>query len=219
IIAAPIITIKNEVVGVIQLLNRGHGSFNDEDKKLLNLITSQASLAILNAHNYRKKLERKRLKAEMRELNLNVLKGIRLKEIAQNLENMFREVVTCTGALLFYFDEQSNSLIFTKDPSYSIFLSTDGCIAEAIGSQQCLNIDEETIEQIQPIVEQEIFNGIAMPLLDFPTEDCIGLLIAYNEEDGSFASDAVEVIKQFLPEIAIMLRHSLAYEELMNKLS
>lgn len=219
IIAAPITTVKNEVVGVIQLLNREHGSFNDEDKKLLNLITSQASLAILNAHNYRKKLERKRLKEDMRELNLNVLKGKRLEEITRNLEKMFKQVVECSGALLFHFDEQSNTLVFTKDSEHSISLSMGGGIGEAVASQQCLIIDEEVIQQIQPIVEEQIVNGIAMPLVDFTTEDCIGLLIAYNKEDGSFASDAIEVIKQFLPEIAITLRHSLVYEDLMNKLS
>jgi len=58
------IRFKNEIIGVIQLLNKAQGTFTEEDRELLGLIAAEAGVAIENARLYETLEERVRQRTE-----------------------------------------------------------------------------------------------------------------------------------------------------------
>ena len=46
ILCTPIKTVKNEIIGVAQILNKKNGQFNEEDMTLLNAMTAQAAVIL-----------------------------------------------------------------------------------------------------------------------------------------------------------------------------
>ena len=49
IICAPVKTLRNDVIGVVQILNKKKGRFTKDDLSLLEGITAQASISLQNA--------------------------------------------------------------------------------------------------------------------------------------------------------------------------
>lgn len=57
ILCQPIRNLQGDIIGVIQVLNRRHGNFSDEDEYLLSAIASQAAVAIENSKLYLSAIE------------------------------------------------------------------------------------------------------------------------------------------------------------------
>lgn len=210
ILCAPVKTVKNEIIGVVQLLNKDHGSFTDQDKKLLNMITLQASVAILHSEEHRKSQKREKIKQKLRELCFSVLRENSLNMLSQKVQDMLKIGTNCQGALLFEYNREKQllTLIENANNSYDIDLSKNGKFSTAINENKCIDGDELTLQLIQPLIDQEVKNSLIIPLA-IPGEEAVGLMVAYNKEKGSFTDGDQQIISEYFPCIAIALTHAL----------
>jgi phosphoserine phosphatase RsbU/P len=66
ILCMPMRNKKNEIIGVIQILNKNEGSFTSDDEFYLENLSLQSSVAIENAQLHKEALERRRLESELK---------------------------------------------------------------------------------------------------------------------------------------------------------
>ncbi len=110
ILAAPIKTVKGEVIGVMQMLNRKEGEFGQLDLALLEAITSQAAIT-LQSHQQAERLQRTR-EQEMEFLDVvsDVATELELGPLLQKIMGEARRMLKADRATLFLNDEKTNEL-------------------------------------------------------------------------------------------------------------
>jgi adenylate cyclase len=81
ILCAPIRTRNNEIIGIIQLLNKKEGDFNDDDLSLLEAITTQASAALQNAQLYDRMQKAEKDESQLLEIAASISSELQLKPL------------------------------------------------------------------------------------------------------------------------------------------
>jgi adenylate cyclase len=110
ILAAPIKTVKGDVIGVMQMLNRKDGEFSKVDLALLEAITSQAAIT-LQSHQQAERLQHTR-QQEMEFLDVvsDVATELELGPLLQKIMGEAKRMLKADRATLFLNDEKKNEL-------------------------------------------------------------------------------------------------------------
>ena len=72
ILCAPIWSLQNDVLGVVQVINKGSGAFNEEDEALLRAFAHQAAVAVENFNLYRKMMANHKRMAIMLDISNSI---------------------------------------------------------------------------------------------------------------------------------------------------
>lgn len=72
ILCRPVIDLENRAIGVVQVLNKRNGAFNEHDERLLEAVSNQAAIAIENAQLYERVTKLRQTEADLKqELEVN----------------------------------------------------------------------------------------------------------------------------------------------------
>ncbi|MBT4891109.1 MAG: GAF domain-containing protein, partial [Rhodospirillales bacterium] len=110
IICAPVRTVRGDVIGVIQVLNKIEGEFSQDDLDLLEAMTTQATLA-LQSTQYVEKMKQTR-EQEMHFLDLvsDVTSELELGTLLQRVMSEATKMLKADRSTLFINDEKTNEL-------------------------------------------------------------------------------------------------------------
>ena len=102
IVCAPIKTVKNEIIGVIQILNKKKGRFTKADLNVVAAITEQAAITLLNAEGAEKQATARQKEIEFLNIVSDVTAEIELDNLLQRVMTEATKMLNADRATLFF---------------------------------------------------------------------------------------------------------------------
>ena len=193
-LCAPVKTVRNDIIGVIQILNKKRGRFTKEDLSILEGIAAQASISLQNAQSI-EEMERSR-EREMLFLDVvsDVTAEIKLGTLLQRVMVESTNMLNADRATLFLNDPKSNELfsrVAMGESIGEIRLPNNVGIAGAVfQSQETINIPYAYADlRFNPSFDKQTgyFTSsiLCVPIINKDGE-CIGCTQALNKKGGGF---------------------------------
>ncbi|PPR63675.1 MAG: Adenylate cyclase 1 [Alphaproteobacteria bacterium MarineAlpha4_Bin2] len=225
IICAPVRTVRNDIIGVIQILNKKKGRFTKEDLEILEGITAQAAISLQNAQGM-EEMEKSREK-EMQFLDIvsDVTAEIELGSLLQRVMVESTNMLNADRATLFLNDPKSNELfsrVAMGDGIGEIRLPNNVGIAGAVfQSQQTINIPYAYADlRFNPSFDKQTgyFTSsiLCVPIINKDGE-CIGCTQALNKKGGGFTDEDESRLKAFTQQVAIALENAKLFEDVAKE--
>ena len=221
IICAPVKTVRGEVIGVIQILNKKKARFTKDDLDILEGVTAQAAISLQNAQGM-EEMEKSREK-EMQFLDIvsDVTAEIELGSLLQRVMLESTNMLNADRATLFLNDPKTNELfsrVAMGDGIGEIRLPNNVGIAGAVfQSQETINIPYAYADlRFNPSFDKQTgyFTSsiLCVPIINKDGE-CIGCTQALNKKGGGFTAEDESRLKAFTQQVAIALENAKLFED------
>ncbi len=225
IICAPVKTLRNDVIGVVQILNKKKGRFTKDDLSLLEGTTAQASISLQNAQGV-EEMEKSR-KKEMQFLDVvsDVTAEIELGSLLQRVMVESTNMLNADRATLFLNDPKTNELfsrVAMGDGIGEIRLPNNAGIAGAVfQTQETINIPYAYADlRFNPSFDKQTgyFTSsiLCVPIINKDGE-CIGCTQALNKKGGGFTNEDESRLKAFTQQVAIALENAKLFEDVSKE--
>jgi len=224
ICCAPMRTMKGEVIGVTQALNKQGGVFNDDDLALLEAISLQASVA-LQSSLYVEKMERARQREEeFLAIVAQVSAEIQLGPLLQKIMGAVTRMLDAERSTLFINDEKSNEL-FTEigqglGATKIRFPNHLGIAGAVFTSRKSINIPYAYADlRFNPTVDKQtgFFTRsiLCVPLINKDGKT-IGVTQVLNKRGGPFNETDEQRLQAFTAQISIGLENAKLFDDVQN---
>ena len=225
IICAPVKTVRDDIIGVIQILNKKRARFTKEDLEILEGITAQAAISLQNAQGM-EEMEKSREK-EMQFLDIvsDVTAEIELGSLLQRVMLESTNMLNADRATLFLNDPKTNELfsrVAMGDGIGEIRLPNDVGIAGAVfQSQETINIPYAYADlRFNPSFDKQTgyFTSsiLCVPIINKDGE-CIGCTQALNKKGGGFTEEDESRLKAFTQQVAIALENAKLFADVAKE--
>ena len=225
IVCAPIRTVKNDVIGVIQILNKTRGRFTKEDLEIVEGIASQASVSLQNAQGVEEMAKSREKEMKFLDIVSDVTTEIELGSLLQRVMIESANMLDADRATLFLNDPKTNELfsrVAMGDGMGEIRLPNDMGIAGAVfQSQETINIPYAYADlRFNPSFDKKTgyFTSsiLCVPIIN-KDEECIGCTQVLNKRGGSFTQEDEARLKAFTQQVAIALENAKLFEDVCKE--
>ena len=110
IIAVPVKTVKGEIIGVAQCLNKKEGAFGEEDLRVLEAMTSQATVALQSSQFIERMKKNREKEMEFLDIVADVTSDIDLGSLLKKVMSEATRMLQAERSTLFLNDEKTNEL-------------------------------------------------------------------------------------------------------------
>ena len=224
IICAPVRTVRGDVIGVIQVLNKSKGSFTEDDLQLLEAMTTQATLA-LQSTQYVERMKKTR-EQEMHFLDLvsDVTTELELGTLLQRVMSEATRMLDADRSTLFINDSKTNELfsrVAMGDSIGEIRLPNHLGIAGTVFSTgKTVNIPYAYADlRFNPAFDKKT-GYFTRSILCIPvankTGKVIGVTQALNKRGGPFTEEDEQRLKAFTAQVSIALENAKLFDDVQN---
>jgi len=224
IICAPVKTVRDEIIGVIQVLNKEKGNFTKEDLSLLEAMTTQASVALQSTQFVERMKKTRAKEMEFLDVVADVTSEL---ELGTLLAKVMKEATRMLGAdrsTLFLSDEKTNELfsrVAMGDGIGEIRLPNSAGIAGAVfTSGDTINIPYAYADlRFNPSFDKQT-GYFTRSILCVPVVNkdgkCIGVTQVLNRRGGPFTDEDETRLKAFTAQVSIALENAKLFEDVQN---
>ncbi len=224
ILCAPVRTVKNEVIGVIQVLNKKDKNFTNEDLKLLEAMTTQASVALQSTQFVERMRKTREKELEFLDVVADVTSEL---ELGTLLKKVMAEATRMLGAdrsTLFMNDEKTSELfsrVAMGDGIGEIRLPNTAGIAGAVfASGKTINIPYAYADlRFNPAFDKQTGyftrSILCVPVINKDGK-CIGVTQVLNRRGGPFTDEDETRLKAFTAQVSIALENAKLFEDIQN---
>jgi len=224
ILCAPVRTVKGEIIGVLQMLNKKDGQFEDEHRRLLEDMTSLTAMA-LRSRQFLERMHAAR-KQEMHFLDVvaDVTSDIDLGTMLVKVVTEAAKMLQADRATLFLHDEKTSELFSRVAMGASVgeirMPNHVGIAGAVFTSGQTINIpyayadlrfnpafDKRTGYFTRSILCVPIFNKAGK---------AIGVTQVLNRRGGPFTSEDEARLKAFTAQLAISLESARLFDQVQQ---
>ena len=110
ILCSPVRTVRGEVIGVIQALNKKEGRFSQDDLDLLEAMSTQAAVALQSTQFVERMKKSREQKLEFLDLVADVTSDIDLRSLLKRVMGEAARMLNAERSTLFLNDEKTNQL-------------------------------------------------------------------------------------------------------------
>jgi adenylate cyclase len=224
ILCAPVKTVKGEVIGVIQVLNKKEDAFNEEDLELLEAMTTQAAVA-LQSTQFVEHMKKTREK-EMAFLDVvaDVTSELELGSLLSKVMAEATRMLNADRSTLFLNDPKTNQLfsrVAMGDGIGEIRLPNTAGIAGAVfSSGQTVNIPYAYADlRFNPAFDKQTGyftrSILCVPIVNKDAK-VIGVTQALNKRGGPFTEEDEQRLKAFTAQVSIALENAKLFEDVQN---
>jgi len=225
ICAAPVKTVKDEIIGVVQCLNKKGGEkFSDDDLALLEAITTQAAVA-LQSTQFVESMKKSR-EQEMKFLDMvsDVTSNLELGSLLSRVMSEATRMLNADRSTLFLNDEKTNELfsrVAMGDSLGEIRLPNHLGIAGAVfSSGETINIPYAYADlRFNPAFDKKT-GYFTRSILCVPVVNkagkCIGVTQVLNKRGGPFSEEDETRLKAFTAQVSIALENAKLFEDVQN---
>ncbi|MEQ8664227.1 MAG: GAF domain-containing protein [Rhodospirillales bacterium] len=225
IVAAPVRTVKGEVIGVIQILNKNNNQlFTQDDLELLEAMTTQAAVA-LQSRQYVERMQKTR-EQEMHFLDLvsDVTSELELGTLLQRVMSEATRMLNADRSTLFMNDEKSNELfsrVAMGDSVGEIRLPNHLGIAGTVFSTgETVNIPYAYADlRFNPAFDKKTGyftrSILCVPIVNKKGK-VIGVTQALNKRGGPFTEEDESRLKAFTAQVSIALENAKLFDDVQN---
>ncbi len=225
ILCAPVRTVRGEIIGVAQALNKKKGRFNKRDMGFMEAMTTQAAVA-LQSTQLVENVKRERAR-EMQFLDVvsDVTSEIDLSTLLQKVMFEATRMLKAERSTLFINDEKTNELfsrVAQGDAGIGeIRLPNHLGIAGAVfSSGKSVNIPHAYADlRFNPSFDKRTGyftrSMLAVPVVNKDGK-CIGVTQVLNKRGGPFTDEDESRLKAFTAQVSIALENAKLFDDVTN---
>ncbi|TRZ86858.1 GAF domain-containing protein [bacterium] len=224
ILCVPIRTIKGEIIGATQALNKKTGRFTPADRRLLEAMTTQAAIAMQSTQFVERMKQFRRKEMEFFNVVSDVTAEIDLGTLLQKVMSEATRMLNTERATLFLNDEKTNEL-FSKVglglAATEIRLPNHLGIAGAVfTSRQTVNIPYAYADlRFNPAFDKKT-GFFTRSILCVPVINKVGKIIGVtqvlNKRSGPFTAEDESRLKAFTAQVSIALENAKLFDDVQN---
>jgi len=224
ILCAPVRTVKGDIIGVIQVLNKKKGEFTEEDLNLLEAMTTQASVALQSTQFVEKMKKSREQEMEFLDIVTDVTSELELGSLLTKVMSEATRMLNADRGTLFLNDEKTNELfsrVAMGDTLGEIRLPNHLGIAGAVfTSSRSVNIPYAYADlRFNPSFDKQTgFFTRSILCVPVTNKDAkvIGVTQVLNKRGGPFNEEDESRLKAFTSQIAIALENAKLFEDVQN---
>ncbi|MCW9045062.1 MAG: GAF domain-containing protein [Alphaproteobacteria bacterium] len=224
ILCVPIRTVKGEVIGVAQLLNKIDGEFEPEHQSLLEAITTQAAVALQSAQ-FAESMKKSRLQ-ELAFLDMvaDITSEIDLGQLLKKVMGEATTMLNAERSTLFLNDEKTNELwsqvgegLETTQIRFPNHLGIAGAV---FTSGESVNIRHAYADlRFNPAFDKQTGyftrSILCVPVINKDGKS-IGVTQILNKKGGPFNDEDESRLKAFTAQVSIGLENAKLFDDVQN---
>ena len=224
ILCVPIRTVKGEIIGVIQMLNRKEGKFSEQDMAMLDAITGQAAMA-LQSHQQNERIQRSRAQElEFLDVVSDVASELELVPLLQKIMGEARRMLKADRCTLFLNDSKTNELwseVGTGLNSIQIRFPNHLGIAGAVfTTAKSINIPYAYADlRFNPVFDKKTGyftrSILCVPVIN-KQGHAIGVVQSLNKLGGVFSTEDETRLRAFSARISLALENAKLFTDIQN---
>jgi adenylate cyclase len=224
ILCVPIRTVKGEIIGVAQTLNKRNGKFTKQDLNLLEAMTSQGTLALQSAQFIERMQAIRRQEMEFIDVVSEVTADIKLGSLLQKVMGEATRLLNAERSTLFLNDDKTNELwseVGQGLESVQIRLPNHLGIAGAVFTQgKAINIPYAYADlRFNPAFDKKT-GYFTRSILCVPIVNKLGKVIGVtqvlNKRGGPFTGEDESRLRAFTAQISIALENAKLFADVQN---
>jgi adenylate cyclase len=224
ILCAPIRTVKGEIIGVAQMLNKKDGAFSRDDLKLLEAIAMQAAIALSGAQFVEKMRASSDKELEFLNVVADVTSEIELGSLLRKVMGECTKMLSAERSTLFLNDEKTNELWSMVGEGISAtqirFPNHLGIAGAVFTSGRSVNIPHAYADlRFNPAFDKKT-GYFTRSILCTPvvTKEgrVIGVTQVLNRRGGPFTNEDESRLKAFTAQISIALENAKLFSDVQS---
>ena len=224
ILCGPVKNFQGETIGVIQIINKKSGSFNQGDEALFRAFSYQTAIAVENFHLYKKILTNHGKTTILLDVANSLSQTLDLETLISKIIEKVSEILNAERSTLFLLDRQTNELCSKVAQGAEVseirIPYSAGLAGYVASTGQLLNIkDAYEDERFAMTIDQETGyttkSVLCMPVFN-REGSVIGVTQAINKKDGVFQREDEELLRALSSQIAVALENAQLYEQTVN---
>ena len=224
ILCVPVRDGSGNILGVAQALNKIDGSFTEEDKHYLELMTSQAALALKNSQFVERMETTRKQEMEFLDLVSKLTSEIDIGVLLQKVMTEARRMLNAERSTLFMNDEQTNELWSEvgegENKSEIRFPNHLGIAGAVFTSGESVNIPYAYADlRFNPAFDRQT-GFFTRSILCVPVANkqgkVIGVTQVLNKRGGPFTEEDESRLRAFTAQIAIGLENASMFSNIQR---
>jgi len=224
ILCAPIRTVKGEVIGVAQMLNKNKGRFTKADLSLLESMTSQAAITLQNAQLVDQAEKSHSKELEFLDLVSNVIAELDLTVLLQRVMQEATRMLNAERSTLFLNDEKTSELWSQVGVGIELtnirFPNHLGIAGSVFTSGESMNIPYAYADlNFNPAFDKQtgFFTRsiLCVPVINKQGK-LIGVTQVLNKKGGAFTGEDESRLRAFTAQISIALENAKLFDDVQK---
>ncbi|MRW88752.1 GAF domain-containing protein [Duganella sp. FT80W] len=224
ILCVPIRTVKGEIIGVSQTLNKRRGKFSRADLQLLEALTTQGTLALQSARFLESMKKIRRQEMEFIDVVSEVTADIKLGSLLQKVMSEATRLLNAERSTLFLNDEKTGELwseVGQGLESLQIRLPNNAGIAGAVfSSGKTINIPYAYADlRFNPAFDKRTGyftrSILCVPIVN-KAGKIIGVTQVLNKRGGPFSNEDESRLRAFTAQISIALENAKLFADVQQ---
>lgn len=224
IIAVPVKTVRGEIIGVLQALNKQRGRFTKKDLTLLELITTQASQFLSGMIELKRVEKLRKHEIEFLEVISEMTSDINIESLLQKVMAEATRMLGAERSTLFLNDKKTNQLwsqVGQGLGAMQIRLPNHlGIAGTVFTSGMTVNIPHAYADlRFNPAFDRKsgfFTRSILCVPINNKAGEVIGVTQVLNKKNGSFTAEDESRLKTFTAQIAISLENASLFSDVQN---
>jgi len=224
ILCAPIKTVRGEIIGVVQTLNRRSGRFTDDDLQLLEAMAQQAATALQSTQYIERMRKTRQQEMEFLDLIADITSSLELSVLLRRVMSEATRMLKADRSTLFLNNEKTNELwseVGEGLNAVQIKLPNTAGIAGAVfQSGKTINIPHAYADlRFSPAFDKKT-GYFTRSILCVPVVNkngkVIGVTQALNKRGGPFTGEDESRLKAFTAQVSIALENAKLFDDVQN---
>ncbi|MCW8916356.1 MAG: GAF domain-containing protein [Magnetovibrio sp.] len=229
ILCAPIKTVKGQIIGVVQALNKKddgdkHVLFNEEDLDFLQDIATQAAVALQSTEFVERMQKKRSQEMEFLDVVSDVTSEINLNALLAKVMGEATRMLNAERSTLFLNDDKTNDLWSMVgaglDATEIRFPNHLGIAGTVFTSAKTINIPYAYADlRFNPAFDKQT-GFFTRSILCTPVVNkegkCIGVTQVLNKKGGPFTDEDEQRLKAFTAQISIGLENAKLFSDVQN---
>jgi adenylate cyclase len=224
IVCAPVRTAKGTIIGVAQVLNKRTGEFTDDDLELLEAMTAQAAVALMNSQ-YVERMEKKRVE-ELQFLDLvsDITSELDLGSLLQRIMGEATRMLHADRSTLFLNDTKTGELFSRIAEGNAMseirFPNHVGIGGTVFTTGETINIPYAYADlRFNPSFDKQTGyftrSILCVPVVSKEGET-IGVTQVLNKHGGPFTAEDEQRLKAFTAQVSIALQNAQLFDDVQT---
>ncbi len=215
---------RDQVVGIIQLVNKRLGNFSKEDLNLLEAVAAIAAVALENSRLYAKTRDRATELAMLNEIGLTLTSNLDVSEVVEESLAQVRHLFQADGVSLLRRDPMTGELFFERtfinDELRQIPLRLppgEGVTGRALRERKPQLINDATLDPDFVADAEPYLNDVTRSMMLAPLmvqDHAIGVLAVGSRKHKAYTSEDLNTLQALASTLAVALENAQLYEEL-----
>ncbi len=222
VLCVPVFDDNEQVIGVLQCLNKKNGTFSNKDVRILNSFAAAINLIVKNSELYYASEHLKNNFSSLLEVFKVVSSELNLNKLIPLIMNKAAEITNADRSSLFLVDEETNELwtIFAKGLENNVVRTKKGIVANVARNKKPLIVnDPYSHPDFNPLVDKKTGyttrSILSVPVFNSENE-VLGVVQSINKHKGEFNQEDLDILTGFASQIKIAIENAKLFDQIQG---